>query len=108
MRVLADVVQLTLIGRQRTALSRLQALGPPGDDLDLQAWDRALRIRNTADWRLLAQPRRATLLEQLSWFRAVHSRVGEAAALARYDSLQDPVPVVDWARLIMEPALAPG
>jgi hypothetical protein len=88
-RMLADVVQLTLIGRQRTALNRLQALGTIGDDLDLQAWDRALRIRNTSDWRLLTQPRRATLFEPLSWFRAVHARVGEAAALARYDSLQD-------------------
>ena len=45
-RVLADAVQLTLIGRQKDALERLRALGPIDDSLDLLAWDRALRIRD--------------------------------------------------------------
>jgi tetratricopeptide (TPR) repeat protein len=107
-RVLADAVHLTLVGRQTDALERLRALGAIGDDLDLQAWDRALRIRITEDWRLLESPRRATLFEQLAWFRALTSRLGEEAALNRYDSLQEPIDVVDWGRMLLEPADGAG
>lgn len=107
-RVLADAVQLTLIGRQKDALERLRALGPIDDSLDLLAWDRALRIRITEDWRLLQAPRRATLLEQLAWFRALTTRLGEEAALNRFDSLQEPIPVVDWGRMLLEDAYGAG
>jgi hypothetical protein len=108
LRVLADTMQLTLIGREKDALDRLRALGDVEGNLDLQAWDRALRIRNTQDWRLLTAPRRATLFEQLTWFRAAMARLGEDGALARYDALEDPADVVDWGRVLLEPANGAG
>ena len=101
-------MQLTLIGRQKDALERLRALGPIDDNLDLLAWDRALRIRITEDWRLLHTPRRATLLEQLAWFRALTIRLGEEATLNRFDSLQEPIQVVDWGRMLLEDAYGAG
>jgi tetratricopeptide (TPR) repeat protein len=71
----AEILVLTLVGRQMdavTALERLQtqSASTPG----IEAWARALRLRNTGDWRR-NKGRGATRLEQLEEFRALRYRL---------------------------------
>ena len=101
-RRLADAVLLTLAGRERSALELLAALDPPDSDLDLQAWVRVLRLRNTGDWRILPEPRRATLIEQLELLRATAARLGDGRARRLYESFQAPRNVPDWGRVFLQ------
>lgn len=96
---LATALQLTLVNRQTEALDHVAKLPP-----DLKAWQMALRIRNTGDWRLLKSPRQATLLEQLAYVRSL--LMGDDANLlvefleAR-PPMAAPADVPDWARLAL-------
>ena len=99
-------MQLTLIGRQNTRRAAA-CPGPIHDNLDLLAWNRALRIRITEDWRLLQAPRRATLLEQLAWFRALTTRLGEKPPSTVSTACRS-YSVVDWGRMLLEDAYGAG
>ncbi len=61
-------------------MDRMQA-GNGDVQIAITQWSRALRLRNTGDFRLLEQPENATLLERLEYVRALQASVGNAAAV---------------------------
>jgi hypothetical protein len=99
-RQLADAVLLTLVGRQRSALDALAALETAKPSGPVLSWIRALRVRNTSDWRSVQEPQRATLLEQLSLLRARQASVGDTAALESFDAFDEPADTADWPRVL--------
>ena len=93
---LAEAVLVTLAGRERDALARLDSLEAEARPTRaLRAWLRALRLRNTGDWRLAMDARDLTLLEQLEEFRALARGQDDAAALEWLDRVQT-VDLPDW------------
>ena len=97
---IAHAALLTLVGRQRDALAaidRLQSLPETG----VAAWRRALRLRNTADWRLTRGERSLTLLEQLETLRAIQSSLGSDGALNYLDTLDEVPQSTSWIRLVL-------
>jgi hypothetical protein len=99
----ADVVLWTMAGRTADAMKRLDALRSEATGSAVrEAWQRALRMRITRDWRTLPDPSRRMLLEKIEYFSAVKQTLGAAAA-ARFaeESASEPAP--DWARVALEP-----
>jgi hypothetical protein len=97
----ADALLLTLVKRQREALhllDRIDGAGPASRWLPLL---RALRIRNTRDWRILSSPTKATLIERLEHYRALNHSLGSAHAMAFLEAFEVE-PVGDWARIALE------
>ena len=82
---LAEAVLVTLVGRERDALARLDALEVFAPTREVRAWARALRLRNTGDWRIAIDARDLTLLERLEEFRALVAGQDDGAALAWLD-----------------------
>jgi hypothetical protein len=101
-RRLSEIILYTLVGRQRTALDRLDTLDPAGANATLQSWARALRLRNTADWRILDDPKHKTLLEQIELIRAAQYSLGAPRVLDFIDSIDDRADIPDWGRLVMQ------
>ena len=101
-RRLSDIVLYTLVGRQRTALDRLGTLDPTGSNATLQSWARALRLRNTADWRILDDPNHKSLLEQIELVRAAQYSLGAPRVLDFIDSIDHRADIPDWGRLVMQ------
>ncbi len=101
-RRLSDIVLFTIVGRQRTALDRLDALDPTGSNEPVQSWKRAMRMRNTSDWRILRDPDHATLLEQLEGVRAADASLGAPGTLDVIDAIHDRADVPDWGRIVMQ------
>lgn len=95
--LVAEAALETLVGRQIDALTRLAALAP-GASAAERAWLRALRLRNTGDWRLARDERRLTLLEEREEFRALVTALDDATALAWLDR-RSPTPLPDWGRI---------
>ncbi len=96
---LAEVMLLVLVDRQRDAVAALEAL-PRADGREEQAWRTALRMRVTLDWRLLQQPEKATLVERITYVRAVAERLGSARAESFMDvGARETIP--DWGRVTM-------
>lgn len=102
---LARIIVSVLVGHQRTALDALDELSPRlVTDTD-KAWDRALRLRITENWRAQDGIERATLIERLEQVRALRARVGframgdELAPIARE-------PIRDWARIALSDRVA--
>jgi hypothetical protein len=95
-----EATLLTLVDRQRDALAALDRLENAEPLPGGEAWRRALRLRNTRDWRLGKNVARATLLERLELFRAYHESIGASAAM---NSLaKAPMePMSDWPRIAM-------
>jgi tetratricopeptide (TPR) repeat protein len=102
LRRLSEIVLYTLAGRQRTALDRLAILDPAGSSATLQSWTRALRLRNTADWRMLGDLNHASLLEQIELVRAAQYSLGAPRVLEVIDSIEDRAEIPDWGRLVMQ------
>ncbi len=102
LRRLADAMAYTLAGRQRSALERMAVIDTDGAADVAHAWARALRLRNTADWRIVADPDHATLVEQIELLRAVNASLGDPRTLDIMDAIHNPADVPDWARIIME------
>jgi len=100
LRRLDESLLYTLVGRQRTALERLDAAQP--SDAAGRAWNRALRLRNTADWRLVADANQATLLEQIALVRAVDISLEDPRTLDFIDTIHEIADVPDWGRIIMQ------
>lgn len=92
---LAEAVLVTLVGREGDALARLDALEVSAPTREVRAWARALRLRNTGDWRIALDASDLTLLERLEEFRALVGGQGDSAALAWLDRSR-PEPVLDW------------
>jgi Tetratricopeptide repeat len=95
---LARVTLEALAGNQRAALMRLEGVGPRLTTAADRAWDRALRLRITGNWRAPLDADRAPLLERLEQGRALLSRVGDDALEAALDDLVHEH-AADWPRL---------
>ncbi len=96
----AEAVLATLVGRERDALARLDLLAGAAPGPAERAWLRALRLRNTADWRMAQADKRLTLLEELEQFRALVISKDDNGALAWLDE-REPRPLPDWGRLAL-------
>ena len=96
---LADALVLTLVGRQKDALLQIAALEsrqPRSTEAELL---RAMRVRNTADWRILEEEAStASLLLRLEQYRAIETSLGAAHGLAFLESFR-PEPLSEWARV---------
>jgi tetratricopeptide (TPR) repeat protein len=97
----AEALLLTLVNREQDALDGIAAIEKTGLAPPATAFLRALRIRNTHDWRILKRPARASLLERLEHYRAVRVSLGSNHAMAFLDS-QPPEPMSDWGRIALE------
>ena len=108
-RALADAVLLTLVNRQRDGLAALDALPHDAAPDAVAAWDRALRVRLTKDWRDIAnRVDHASLLEQREMLRALHKVVGDSRSTPMLDRLPDEANVSDWGRIIFHEAPTVG
>lgn len=94
---IAEAALLALSGRQRTSAAAVASLAPTTPAL--AAWQRALRIRLTEDWRLLATPPTATRLEKLEYFRARRHTVRETRAGQDLTDMREPI-AVDFGRIV--------
>ena len=96
---LAAAVLSVFAGHQVRAMSDIDALDVDAPTPAVQAWTRAIRLRITEDWRLLADPRAATRLEQREYLRArrvTGRNVTGSSELERLGRTMD----VDWFRII--------
>jgi tetratricopeptide (TPR) repeat protein len=91
---------------QRGTLARLDAIDAmPNPSAAVKAWSRALRMRNTEDWRLLPDPQAATLLERLEYLTWIAWKTGLTAGLEFLDKTeQDDVP--DWGSRMLSGSLS--
>lgn len=96
----SEAVLVTLVGRERDALGRLDSLAAGAKSPAEKAWLRALRLRNTGDWRIAQNEKRLTLLETLEEFRALVLGQDDDAALDWLDP-RKPRPIPDWGRLAL-------
>lgn len=96
----AETVLVTLLGRERDALARLDALEAAAAGAAEKAWVRALRLRSTGDWRIARDEERLTLLEKLEEFRALIDGQVDTAALAWLDRVR-PEAVPDWGLIAL-------
>lgn len=92
---IAELARLTLLGRQQEALDALSRSEAP--TAAETSWVRALRLRNTGDWRILEQPLTATLLERLEHHRALAVSIGGSGPLEEYRRRNHEV-IPDWGR----------
>jgi len=93
---LANLLLLTLAGRQQEAIDGLQALSAEHGE-----WSRALRLRNTGDWRTIKDPAAASLVEQWELARAYNVTIGPGKVVALLGTLNlESSP--DWNRIIMQ------
>ena len=93
---LASVLLLGAQGRQRDALTELNAISAMGPRLD--AWKRLLKIRLTGDYRGLDPLSTRTPLEQIEWFQAYGEHVGTSQALEKLPS-GSARNLPDWMRI---------
>jgi hypothetical protein len=100
-RRLADLVLLTLAGRQVTALERIAAWETAGAGASVRSWLRALRLRNTFDWRIVPAPAQASPLERMALIRAFMTSTSGMQALDALDGETGIASTPDWARLIL-------
>ena len=97
----AEAALVSLVGRERDALGRLDALDAAARTKAERAWVRALRLRNTGDWRIARDAKGLSLLERLEEFRALVSGQGDGAALAWLDRGR-PEDMPDWAGIALD------
>lgn len=98
----AEALLVSLLGRQRDALERLDALEASAGTRAERAWVRALRIRTTGDWRIARDARDLTRVETLEEVRALLRNLDDMIA---FDWLESRSPslteefgalAVDW------------
>jgi hypothetical protein len=94
---IAGVALLALSNRERSAIAALDALTMKTPAAE--AWQRALRMRVTEDWRVLALPFAATRLEKLTYFRARRYTLRGIRGGQELTDLREP-PAVDFARVL--------
>jgi len=98
---LARIVLTDLAGLQRQSLAMLDgfdhAAQPTAAD---RAWDRALRLRISGDWRQFNAAEEHTLLEKFEYARALRRRIGVDAFLDYLDTLDVRTRALpDWHRI---------
>jgi hypothetical protein len=93
---LAAAALLALTDRQKTAMAALDAF--PASTPEAAAWQRALRMRVTQDWKLLAEPANATRLEKLEYFRARRATLCCILASQDLEDIREPI-VADFGRI---------
>ena len=96
---LAEATLFILTDRQKRALAILDSLNSGKADTAVTAWTRALRMRITDDWRLLADPAHATRLEQREYFRARRATIKVSRGTADLEKMGF-TPDADWVRII--------
>jgi len=96
---LAEATLLVFTDRQTRALAILDGLDAGKPDESVTAWTRALRMRVTDDWRQLADPNRATRLEQREYFRARRATMPVSRGTVDLENLGI-APDADWVRII--------
>jgi tetratricopeptide (TPR) repeat protein len=101
MKNLADAVLFTVVGRQRTAVDLLRRVEGRRRSDAVRAWVRALRLRNTSDWRLLTKPAGASVLERLELLRATNTALGGTESVALLESIRWPESP-DASRIILQ------
>jgi tetratricopeptide (TPR) repeat protein len=94
-----EVLLLTHVGRQRDALSRLDALEAAARTRTERAWVRALRLGNTLDWRIARDVKGLSLLERLQEFLALSFSLDDLQAVDWLDKQGRLEPIADWARI---------
>ena len=96
---LANAVLMILSNHRRAADEAIAAL-PVVPRFEFAAWQRALKIRNTEDWRALPDPAKATRLEKLEYFRARRITLRYLRAGQELEDLRE-VPAPDFSRLVL-------
>jgi hypothetical protein len=97
----AEAALTTLVGRQRDALGRQEALSAGAKSPAEKAWLRALRLRTTGDWRIAKHEKNLTLLESLEEFRALGlGEMGDAATA--WFTARKPPAIGEWARRALD------
>lgn len=92
----AEVAQLSLINRETESLEKIGQFPP-----ELSTWANALKIRCTGDWRILPNPEKTSLLEQMEHGRALVRSIDVAQLLPFLEKTQMPqMPL--WNRIAME------
>ena len=103
---LAEAILCILSGRETAASQildrlRLTAEAPGGMTMEhALTWERALRMRNTGDYRLLDKQQSYSLLERLEYFRALRGSVSTGAAES-YLEKSSPERLAEWPIVIM-------
>jgi tetratricopeptide (TPR) repeat protein len=99
-RTLADAVLLTLVNRQRDGLAAIDAVPAQAAPDAIAAWQRALRVRLTKDWRMTGDVEHASLLEQRETLRALHDVVRNSLSTPLLERLPEDPEIPDWGRII--------
>ncbi len=92
----AETILLCLVNRQKEALEKI-ALFPK----EQSAWAAALKTRATGDWRVVANPERASFIEQAEHGRALVKSV-DATALRSFLAKMNAQSQPEWSRIVME------
>lgn len=96
----AEITLLSLAQRQRDAIDAIEGLERGNPSSAQRSWLRALRLRNTGDWRVMPETRGASLLERLERFRARRHRLSIDATNPELRK-EAAEPVADWGRLTL-------
>jgi tetratricopeptide (TPR) repeat protein len=98
---IAEAVFLTLANHQAKAMTAIEQIEQSEDAVAALPWTRALRLRMTQDWVLLAEPSTATLLEKFEYLRARRSAARGARSVGDFNLLDvDPSTSADWIRIL--------
>jgi tetratricopeptide (TPR) repeat protein len=96
---LALATLLVLTGRQVRAIETLDALGPRPEGDAAAAWARSLRVRMTQDWRLIANPGTASVMEKHEFLRARRAAVELSSADLELETMRH-APDADCRRIL--------
>ena len=93
---LAAAALHALTDRQKTAMAALDAVTVSTPEA--AAWQRALKLRVTQNWKMLADPATATRLEKLEYFRARRATLCCVLASQDLEDIREPI-VADFGRI---------
>jgi len=105
---LARIALDTLVGHQRQALSGLGALAMRLTSPAERAWDRAIRLRNTGNWREAGETDDGFLIERLELARALRQRINHQAMEAAVPRLARRDEALEWSRLVLSGTFSVG
>jgi hypothetical protein len=91
---MAEAISLTLMGNQASALEQLNSMDT--NDVAIATMVRALRTRNTGDYRTLDQMNNLSRIESVEWFSALADYVSAPIAWAKLNESQQQT--IDFVR----------